>query len=241
MKKFLGLLFAVLTCCSSLLAGPMEDLNNQLNDIEQEFWAALASPIGSDYYNRFDESLKKFVFKCQDLQMKLKRDPRNFKLPNITSPAITLTRTFSTVNRSTLIKFGHRRYNQKRTNFYNYKTEFTRLERARILAEKEAAQIAAENENADGAKSKRRNDKRKRSRISSTPRYPSLSIININAYASWINDVKAANISSVISSGRGRKQEAALRNLAEKYSSFMNSIADLRIAIAIIRQQGKGF
>lgn len=239
MKKFLGLLFAVLTCCSSLLAGPMEDLNNQLNDIEQEFWAALASPIGSDYYNRFDESLKKFVFKCQDLQMKLKRDPRNFKLPNITSPAITLTRTFSTVNRSTLIKFGHRRYNQKRTNFYNYKTEFTRLERARILAEKEAEKEA--DYESDSSTSKSRKSKRKRSRISSTPRYPSLSIININAYASWINDVKAANISSVISSGRGRKKDAGLRNLAEKYSSFMNSIADLRIAIAIIRQQGKGF
>jgi hypothetical protein len=229
MKKLLGVFIALFVLGNCLFAGVMEDLNAQLNDIEQEFWAVLASPSDSQYYKEFDARLKKFVFKCQELQFKISQNPFYKHLPNLTSPAITLTRTFSTVNRPSLIKVGHRRFHRKRTNMFSYRTEFSRIEKERISAEVEAQKER-------GVK----NPKRRK------PRYPNLANINVRYYTTWINDIKAANISSVVSSyrgsrgrGKGRKPDPSLRILAEKYSSFMSAIADLRIAIVTIRQQVK--
>jgi hypothetical protein len=141
-----------------------------------------------------------------------------------------LARTFSHVNRNAFISLGHRRFNKKRTNMFSYRSEFTRIEKERIDAESEAKL-------AKGQKVRKRK-----------PRYPNLLIVNINWYSNWINDVKAANIDAVVASSRsgrsrgknrGRKPDPSLRILAEKYSSFMSSIADLRIAIVTIRQQVK--
>ena len=77
MKKVLVFLVALFAFCNCLFAGVMEDLNNELNDIEQEYWAALASPINSQYYKSFDDKLKNFVLKCQNLQFKLSQNPLN--------------------------------------------------------------------------------------------------------------------------------------------------------------------
>lgn len=230
MKKVLVFLVALFAFCNCLFAGVMEDLNNELNDIEQEYWAALASPINSQYYKSFDDKLKNFVLKCQNLQFKLSQNPLNKNLPNITSPAIMLTRTFSHVNRNALISLGHRRFNKKRTNMFSYRSEFTRIEKERIDAEAEAKL-------AKGHKVRKRK-----------PRYPNLLIVNINWYSNWINDVKAANIDAVVASSRvgrsrgknrGRKPDPSLRILAEKYTAFMTAIAELRIAIVTIRQKAK--